>query len=54
MTDKVKMAPVWQPTKAQRKWLDKKAAENKRFGKSGGIGQVMRDLVQNQIDGDEL
>jgi len=49
MSDQVKMIPVWQPTKAQRRWVDKKVEANKKAGKGGGIGQVMRDLVQQQI-----
>ncbi|MDB4261390.1 hypothetical protein N9878_00845 [bacterium] len=53
MTEAIKKIPVWQPTKAQRKWVDNKAKANKKAGMSGGIGQVMRGLVQQQIDGEK-
>lgn len=42
---KEKMIASWQPSKEQRKWIDKNA---KRLG--GGTAMVMRELVNRAME----
>ena len=51
MAEVVKKIAPWQPTKKQRKWIEKKAKANKANGVSGGIGQVMSDAINSAMDG---
>ncbi len=46
MVDKVKAMPVWQPTAAQREWIEAQAEQN-----GGGVTQVIRDLVNKAMRG---
>lgn len=50
MANETKKVPVWQPTKKQRKWIDAKVKSNKKNGVSGGMGQVMRNLVNEEME----